>query len=90
MNFLPEDCSASLREKQRQCEALARGATWKRTIRALEQMAAEFGVKAEAAKAMERAAAGMPPNGGKYGSGSCNQRQYERSEWESVSGDERP
>ena len=65
MNVLPEDSSASLREKQRQCQAIARGTTWRPTVRALEQMAAEFGIKAEAAEVLEGAATGLPTNDGK-------------------------
>jgi hypothetical protein len=54
-NSLTES-SGYFREKQRQCQALARGTTWKATIQALQDMAAEFGIKADAAEAAEQAA----------------------------------
>ncbi len=54
-NTLTES-SGYFREKQRQCQALARGTTWKATIQALQDMAAEFGTKADAAEAAEHAA----------------------------------
>ena len=54
-NSLTES-SGYFREKQRQCQILARGTTWKATIQALHDMAAEFGIKADAAEAAEQAA----------------------------------
>ena len=54
-NSLTES-SGYFREKQRQCQVLARGTTWKATIQALHDMAAEFGIKADAAEAAELAA----------------------------------
>ena len=51
------ESSGYFREKQRQCQALAHGTTWRATIQALQDMAAEFGVKADAAEAAERAVA---------------------------------
>lgn len=86
MSFLPEDCSAALREKQRRCEAMARGTTWKPTIQALEEMAAEFGIKAEAAEAMERAATALPPKEDTNGTGSCDQRHEEDQDGNGLHG----
>jgi hypothetical protein len=54
------DGAAYLREKQRQCQVAARSTTLKSTVEVILQMAAEFGAKAEAAEAMERASAAVP------------------------------
>ncbi len=54
-NSLTES-SGYFREKQAQCQVLARGITRKPTIQALHDMAAEFGIKADAVEAAEQAA----------------------------------